>query len=37
VTALGPDLEGARERAYAGLDRIFWDGKFCRRDIGLRV
>jgi phosphoribosylamine--glycine ligase len=36
ATALGDDLHQARERAYAGLDRIFWDGKFCRRDIGLR-
>jgi phosphoribosylamine--glycine ligase len=36
VTALGDDLGQARERAYGGLDRIFWDGKFCRRDIGLR-
>ncbi|MEO0652300.1 MAG: phosphoribosylamine--glycine ligase [Planctomycetota bacterium] len=36
ATALGADLHQARERAYDGLDRIFWDGKFCRRDIGLR-
>ena len=35
VTALGNDLEAARERAYAGYDRIEWSGKFCRRDIGL--
>jgi phosphoribosylamine--glycine ligase len=36
VTALGQDLGQARERSYRALDRIFWDGKFCRRDIGLR-
>ena len=35
VTALGDDLEGARARAYEAYDRIRWDGKFCRRDIGL--
>jgi len=36
VTAMGRDLAEARERAYAGYDRIDWDGKFCRRDIGNR-
>ena len=36
VTALGDDLEGARERAYTAYDRIQWSGKFCRRDIGRR-
>ncbi len=35
VTALGEGLELARERAYQAYDRIRWDGKFCRRDIGL--
>jgi len=35
VTALGDDLEAARARAYAAYDGIRWDGKFCRRDIGL--
>ncbi|MCK6446377.1 MAG: phosphoribosylamine--glycine ligase [Planctomycetes bacterium] len=34
VTALGKDLEEARERAYAGYDRIRYTGKFARRDIG---
>ena len=36
VTSLGRDLEQARERAYEGVDRIRWAGKFCRRDIGIR-
>lgn len=35
VTALGEELEAAREAAYAGYDKISWSGKFCRRDIGL--
>jgi phosphoribosylamine---glycine ligase len=33
VTAFGPDLGGARERAYAAVDRIDRPGGFCRRDI----
>jgi phosphoribosylamine--glycine ligase len=36
VTALGSDLGGARERAYAAIDGIDWPQGFCRRDIGLR-
>ena len=36
VTALGEDIEAARESAYAAFDAIDWDGKFCRRDIGRR-
>lgn len=36
VTATGTDLEQARTRAYDAYDRIRWDGKFCRRDIGAR-
>ena len=36
VTALGRDVDEARRRAYAGMDRITFDGKHCRRDIGLR-
>ncbi|MHB8671691.1 MAG: phosphoribosylamine--glycine ligase [Acidimicrobiales bacterium] len=35
VTAQGPTLEAARERAYAAVDRISWPGVHCRRDIGL--
>jgi phosphoribosylamine--glycine ligase len=34
VTALGADLAEARERAYAAVDAIDWQGGFCRRDIG---
>lgn len=36
ITAMGDDLEQARERAYEAYDRITWEGKFCRRDIGCR-
>ncbi len=36
VTARGPDLAAARERAYRAVDRLDWPGGFCRRDIGLR-
>ncbi len=36
VTATGPDLAAARERAYRAIDRIDWPGGFCRRDIGKR-
>ncbi len=35
-TGLAKDLAGAREVAYGALDKIRWEGKFCRRDIGLR-
>ncbi|MFT5050223.1 MAG: phosphoribosylamine--glycine ligase [Chlamydiales bacterium] len=37
VTAMGDDVEQARERAYEAYDLISWDGKFCRRDIGHRL
>lgn len=33
VTALGPDRDAARERAYAATDHIQWPEGFCRRDI----
>jgi phosphoribosylamine--glycine ligase len=36
VTAMGDDIEQAREAAYAAYDLIQWEGKFCRRDIGTR-
>jgi phosphoribosylamine--glycine ligase len=36
VTATGPDLSAARDRAYRAVDRIVWPGGFCRRDIGNR-
>ena len=37
VTALGDDLPDARARAYAAVDRIHFDGVFCRHDIGHRA
>jgi phosphoribosylamine--glycine ligase len=36
VTAIGSDLEQARRRAYAACDRIQFEGKTCRTDIGLK-
>jgi phosphoribosylamine---glycine ligase len=36
VTALGPDLDSARAKAYAGINRISWSGMHYRKDIGLR-
>ncbi|MBL8862360.1 MAG: phosphoribosylamine--glycine ligase [Planctomycetes bacterium] len=36
ITAMGQDLAQARARAYEAYDRIHWQGKFCRRDIGIR-
>lgn len=36
VSALGSDLVEARERAYAAVKLINWDGAFCRKDIGAR-
>jgi phosphoribosylamine--glycine ligase len=35
VTALGSSLEEARNRAYATADQIQFEGKQCRRDIGV--
>ena len=37
VTALGADLDTARDRAYAAVDQIQWPEGFCRRDIGRRT
>jgi phosphoribosylamine--glycine ligase len=37
VTALGDSFEQARERAYAAVDKISWDGMFFRSDIGARA
>jgi phosphoribosylamine--glycine ligase len=36
ITAMGKDLEEARARAYEAYDKLHWQGKFCRRDIGVR-
>ena len=37
VTALGDTFEAARELAYAACDKIEFEGKTLRRDIGLRA
>ena len=37
VCALGDDLSRARDRAYATIDRIHFDGAFHRSDIGHRA
>ncbi len=37
VTGIGRDIAEARERAYAGVDRIDWPEGFWRRDIGQRA
>jgi phosphoribosylamine--glycine ligase len=37
VTAIGTDVQAARDRAYQGVDRISWPGAFCRRDIAHRA
>jgi phosphoribosylamine--glycine ligase len=37
VTATGRDVEQARSRAYAAVDRIDWPEGFCRRDIAWRA
>ena len=36
VTATGPTVAEAREKAYAAVERIVWPEGFCRRDIGWR-
>lgn len=36
VTALGPDLATARDRAYAAVERIHFDGAHYRRDIAAK-
>lgn len=37
VTALGPDFETARARAYSAVERIAFEGMFYRTDIGLKA
>jgi len=37
VTALGQGVYEANKLAYRAVDRIHWDGCFCRRDIGYRA
>jgi phosphoribosylamine---glycine ligase len=36
VTALGPNMDEARRRAYEGIAKISWPGMHFRKDIGLR-
>lgn len=37
VTAVGENFEAARAKAYAAVDRIHFEGMYCRRDIGRRA
>ena len=37
VTALGPTFEAARDQAYAACEKIDFEGKTLRHDIGLRA
>jgi phosphoribosylamine--glycine ligase len=37
ITATGPTLQDAVERAYKAIDRIDWSEGFCRRDIAWRA
>ena len=37
VVGLGHSVAEAAESAYASVDRIHWDGVYCRRDIGHRA
>jgi phosphoribosylamine---glycine ligase len=37
VVGSGDDYAGAIDRAYAGVDRITFEGAYCRRDIGKKA
>ena len=37
VTAISDSVRQAAEAAYAGCEKIHWDGAFYRRDIGYRA
>ena len=37
ISALGDSIAEAIGTAYAGVDRINWEGMTCRRDIGWRA
>jgi len=37
ITALGETVEAAQQAAYAGVDKVQFEGGFCRRDIGWRA
>ena len=37
VTAMGENIKEAISKAYEAVDRITWDGVYCRRDIGKKA
>ena len=37
VTALGDSVSEAQRIAYESIEKISWDGMFCRSDIGYRA
>ncbi len=37
VTALGDTLDAAARRCYAAVDKIHFEGAYCRRDIGAKA
>ena len=37
VTSLGESVRDAQHRAYQAIDKIRWQGMYCRRDIGYRA
>jgi len=37
VTAIADTLKEAIDRAYRGVDRIHWEGAYCRTDIGRKA
>ena len=37
VVGLGEDVADARDKAYAGVERIDWNNRYYRRDIGYRA
>ena len=36
VVAMAPTLEEAREKAYQGVKKIYWDGAQYRTDIAVK-
>ncbi|MGB8248312.1 MAG: phosphoribosylglycinamide synthetase C domain-containing protein, partial [Chlorobium sp.] len=37
VTALGSTLQECLQKAYRAVDRIHFEGAYCRRDIGAKA
>ncbi len=37
VTALGIGVKEAIERAYRAVEKISWEGAYCRKDIGRKA